>query len=117
MKPELPLLLRWALTVFCLPFLLAGILLTGSVVTLLTNSLSGWWFILLFFCLVPIGILLGGLVAYGIIVFFLTWASPNHPLLEQSEEKPGFMQRLIGPAFGAVRTFAIWLAPKRRHTP
>jgi hypothetical protein len=69
-------------------------------------------FLIAALCLVPAGILAGGLLAYGIIVFFLTWFRPDHPLLAFSDIKRG-LGRHINPAFRAMHALAVWLAPKR----
>ena len=63
--------------------------------------------------LVPAAILLGGLVAYGVIVFFLKWLKPDHALLAFADIESG-LGRHLNPAFRAVHALAMWLAPKRR---
>jgi hypothetical protein len=109
--------LKWpvklALTVFLMPFLVGGILLGGSVASWLTGGHASVWLWLLLPCLALVGILLGGLVAYGIIVFSLACISQTHPLLAESEETPGAIARFLRPAFRLVKAFALWLAPRR----
>ena len=70
-------------------------------------------FLVVALLLVPAAILLGGLIAYGIVVFFLRWLKPDHALLAFADIESG-LGRYLNPAFRAVHAFAIWLAPKRR---
>jgi hypothetical protein len=85
----------WAhagLGAFLLPFMLGGILLGTTVASRLHNSLSSelrvWWFV--YFCvLAVVGIYLGALLAYGILIFFLSWLAPGSPLLTlENVERP-----------------------------
>jgi hypothetical protein len=106
---------KLALGMFCLPFFIAGILLAGSAATWITgssNEHTSVWFLLVFPCLLPIGVVLGALIAYGIIVFFVGWISPSSPLLVESEEASGAVIRLLWPAFRRVKALALWLTPK-----
>ena len=62
----------------------------------------------------PLGILLGALIAYALIIFFLTWLTPDSALLVESQEPAsGRIARLLNPAFRLVRALAIRLAPTR----
>jgi hypothetical protein len=109
---------RLLLFLILAPFLVAGILLAHSAamwITGSTNSHGSPWYILAFMSLMPFGILLGSLVAYGIIIFFLTLVSPTHPLLTESEESLGVIARFIHPAFRMVRSPALRLAGTRRQ--
>jgi flagellar biosynthesis protein FliQ len=104
-----------ALAAIVLPFLLTGILVATNIAMWIAGtsaderSLS---FLIAALCLVPAGILAGGLLAYGIIVFCLTWFRPDHPLLAFSDIRSG-LARHINPAFRAMHALAVWLAPKR----
>jgi flagellar biosynthesis protein FliQ len=104
------------LAVVVLPFLVSGILVATKIAMWVTGTSAderSFSFLVAALCLVPAGILLGGLLAYGIIVFFLSWFKPLHPLLTFADIESG-LGRYLNPAFRAVHTFAIWLAPKRR---
>lgn len=111
------LLVRAALTLFVLPFLVGGMLLAGVVCSwfyesALFQSIPRLWMLLL-----PIltlaGIVLGGLVAYGIIIFFLSWLLPNSPLLVRCKVvNPRLTLRILYPAIHVVGRFARWMAPK-----
>jgi hypothetical protein len=58
-----------------------------------------------------LGIALGGLLAYGILIFFMAWLAPNSPLLtEEMAANLTWMQRLFHPLFPTVGRFARWLA-------
>jgi flagellar biosynthesis protein FliQ len=108
-------LLGLALAAIVLPFLLTGILIATKIAMWIAGTSAderSVSFLIAALCLVPAGILAGGLLAYGIIVFFLTWFSPDHPLLAFSDIKTG-LGRHINPAFRAMHAFAVWLAPKR----
>ena len=110
---------RTALTVYTLPFLMGGILLAGVVYSWLYESLGGDWRLLLFpslAILATTGIILGGLLAYGILVLAFLWIAPNSPLIAQTDEQAwGLGMRLLLPAFIAVqRKIAESLAPNRR---
>ena len=104
------------MAVIVLPFLVTGILVTTKIAMWVTGtgaderSLS---FLVAALCLVPAGVLAGGLLAYGVMVFFLRWFKPNHELLAFAEIERGF-GRYFNPAFRTVHAFAIWLAPKRQ---
>ena len=110
--------IRTALTVYTLPFLIGGILLAGVAYSWLYESLGGDWRLLLFplfAILANTGIVLGGLVAYGILVLAFLWIAPNSPLIAQADEQArGQGMRLLVPAFTAVRKIAESLAPSRR---
>lgn len=107
--------IRTALTLYTLPFLIGGILLAGVVYSWLYEPLGGEWRLLLFpllAILVIVGILLGGLIAYGVLIFALLWIAPNSPLLVQTDEHAsGLALRLLAPAFNRVRKLAESLAP------
>jgi hypothetical protein len=104
------------LTAVVLPFFVTGILLATKIAMWLTDtgaderSIS---FLVAASCLVPAALLLGALIAYGVIVFFLKWLKPGHPLLAFANIESG-LGRHLNPAFRAVHALAIWLAPKRR---
>ena len=104
------------LAAIVLPFFIAGILVATRIAMWLAGtgaderSVS---FLLAALILVPAGILLGGLIAYGIIVFFLKWLKPDHAMLAFADIERG-LGRYLNPAFRAVHTFAVWLARKRR---
>jgi hypothetical protein len=74
--------------------------------------LAVWlWPLLLVFAIV--GIQLGALVAYFMLMFVLFWLAPNSPLLVESEvASPTAAQRGLFPLFHAARKLARWLAPK-----
>jgi hypothetical protein len=99
-----------------LPFFVAGILVATRIAMWLTGagpderSVS---FLVAALFLVPAAILLGGLIAYGVIVFFLKWLKPDHALLAFADIESG-LGRHLNPAFRAVHALAMWLAPKRR---
>jgi hypothetical protein len=99
-----------------LPFFITGILVATRIAMWLAgagaNERSAV-FLLAALVLVPAGILLGGLIAYGIIVFFLKWLKPDHAMLAFADIERG-LGRYLNPAFRAVHAFALWLAPKRR---
>jgi hypothetical protein len=66
-------MVRIALTLLVLPFLLAGILLAGLAYSWLYDFLTGDLRVLLvpaFMALAIAGILLGALIAYGLLAFF-----------------------------------------------
>jgi hypothetical protein len=108
---------RVALTVFLTPFFVGGILLGAIVYSWLIESnghLSAWWWLLLP-CLALVGIASGGLIAYGIIIFFLAWLAPNSLLLVKFEVvNPSIALRILYPTFHAVGKFSRWLAPRPR---
>ena len=98
-----------------LPFLLAGILVATKIATWVAGTSPderSFSFLLAALCLVPAGILVAGLLAYGLIVFVLAWFKPDHALLAFSDIQSG-LGRHINPAFRAMHALAIWLAPKR----
>jgi hypothetical protein len=103
------------LAIVVLPFLVMGILVATKIAMLVTGasaderSLS---FLVAALCLVPAGVLFGGLTAYGIIVFALSWIAPNHPLVAFANIETG-LGRYLNPAFRAVHAFAIRFTPKR----
>jgi hypothetical protein len=103
------------LAVVILPFLLTGILVATKAAAWVTDtkadqrSLS---FLVVALCLVLPAILVSGLVAYGGVVFFIRWFQPNSRLLAFADIESG-LGRCLNPAFRAVHTFAIRLAPKR----
>ena len=104
------------LAVVVLPFLVTGILVTTKVAMWITGSAAderSFSFLIAALCLVPAGILVAGLLAYGLIVFVLRWFKPNHELLVFADIESG-LGRYFNPAFRAVHAFAIWLAPKHR---
>ena len=112
--------LRIALTLVCLPFFVAGILVAGWAAMWLTGSSPGhgtWSFPLVFFPLMFVCVLVGGLVVYAIVLFTLGWLAPNSPLLAESETLTGLSERLVGPAFRAVRVLVLALTPYRRKSP
>jgi len=99
-----------------LPFLITGILVATKLATWLTGAGADERsvpYLVAALCLVPAGILLGGLIAYGIIVFVLSWLKPDHALLAFADIESG-LGRHLNPAFRMVHALAIWLAPKRR---
>jgi hypothetical protein len=99
-----------------LPFLVVGILGATKVAMWATGT-SGdpqsHAFLIAALLLVPVGILLSGLLAYGTLVFFLKWFNPDHPLTAFADIESG-MGRYLNPAFRAVHAFAVRLAPKRQ---
>lgn len=107
---------RTGLTLFVLPFFIGGILLASVVYSWLYESLSGDSRALLFPCFVILattGIFFGALIGYGVLIFLLSWFAPRSPLLIQAEvEKPGWILRLLLPAFNAVRKIAQSLVPR-----
>ena len=108
-------LFRLLLAAVVLPFLIMGILVATKIAMWATGTSAderSVSFLIAALCLVPTGILLGGLLAYGIIVFFLSWLKPDHALLAFADVESG-LGRHINPAFRVVHAFAIWLAPKR----
>ena len=109
--------MRFALTLFVMPFVIGGILLAADAYSWLVESgqiQSHAWLWLLFLGLLPVGVLLGALFAYGVLIFLLTWLAPNSPLLTESEvQDPGRAHRVLYPAFHVVRRLSRWLAPKR----
>jgi hypothetical protein len=115
MQPHLTLRTRFALSVYLLPFLIGGILLGTRVAGWFYASLTGTsraWFFLLAIGFAAVGILFGTLLAYGILIFFITWLAPNSELLSVEElEKPAVAQRLFAPAFLMVRRLAQRVAP------
>ena len=99
-----------------LPFFVTGILVATKIAMWLTGTGAderSTPFLVAALCLVPAAILLGGLIAYGIIVFFLKWLKPDHALLAFADIESG-LGRHLNPAFRAVHALAMWLAPKRR---
>ena len=98
-----------------LPFLIAGILGATNFATWITGTRAGqesYAFVFATLLLVPAGILLAGLLAYGTLVFFLKWLKPDHALIQFAEIQSG-MGRYLNPAFRVVHALAIRLAPKR----
>src|SRR3977135_2964315 len=99
-----------ALAAIVLPFLLTGILVATKIAMWIAGTSAderSVSFLIAALCLVPAGTLAGGLLAYGIIVFFLTWFRPDHPLLAFSDIKSG-LGRYINPAFRAMPVVAVW---------
>ena len=98
-----------------LPFLIVGILGATKIAMWLAGTGAderSAVFMVAALILVPAGILLGGLVAYGVIVFFLRWIKPDHALLAFADIETG-MGRYLNRAFRAVHDLAIFLAPRR----
>ena len=110
--------MRLALMLFVMPFFIGGIWLAADVYSWLVESgqiQSPVWLWLLFLGLLPVGVLLGTLLAYGILIFLFTWLAPTSPLLTESEmQNPSWAERILYPAFHVVRRLSRWLAPKRR---
>ena len=108
---------RTAITLFVLPFFIGGIFLAAVPYSWLYESLTGdariWLFPSLVF-LAFSGILLGALLAYGVLVFTLSWVRPRRPLLNMEVERPGLALRFLAPAFSCVRRIAESLVPNRR---
>ena len=103
------------LTAILLPFFVAGILVAVRVAMWVTDT--SWQdrslaFLGVAVCLVPIGIFVAALIAYGLIVFFATWRSPSHPWATYTIMEHG-LGRFFNRPFRAVHTFSSWLAPKR----
>ena len=116
MQPRLPFRTRIGLSLYVIPFLVGGILLGTRVYDWFYESLTGtsraWWFPLAI-GFAAAGILFGALLAYGILVFILTWLAPGSALLSLEElEKPTRAQRMFAPAFLVVRKLAQRLAPR-----
>lgn len=103
---------RWAVGAFALPFFVGGITLgagcyTWLARTALGNSAAVFSLWLAFLPLMVAGILLGALIAHGILIFLLTWLTPDSALLTGSEAiNPTLSQRVLLPAFGAVGRLA-----------
>ena len=116
MKP-LSLAVRFALTLYILPFLVGGILLAAAPYSWLYKTLTGEWRLLLMpslLMLAPTCILVGGLVGYGFLVVTLLWVAPQSPLLIKDDiANPRWSLRLLGPAFVRVRALAELLGPRR----
>jgi hypothetical protein len=107
--------IRLGLNLILLPFALGGILAAAWSATWLSHSAAldnvGWNWVLLFLLLLTPGILLGGLIAYGLIVLSIAAVSPNHPLImAESEERSNRFVLFVWPAFRMVRSGALWLA-------
>ena len=104
---------------FMLPFMLGGILLAAYVYGWFYDSLTGdsrEWLFVLSMGLAAVGITLGALVGYGVLVFFLTWLAPASPLLAlDDDDKLTIPQRIFLPAFLAVRRLAQRMAPTPRQ--
>lgn len=112
--------LRVALTLLCLPFFLAGILVAGWVAMWATGASpehGNWSFPFVFFPLMLICVLVGALLVYAIVMFTFGWLAPNSELLLESEAAASFSQRLLWPAFRAVRVIALALTPYRHRKP
>jgi hypothetical protein len=62
---------------------------------------------------IPAGILGGGLLAYGVIVFFLTWFKPDHALLAFSDIESG-LGRQVGLVLLSLGG-ALWFGVARKH--
>lgn len=123
-RPQLTMTLRWplrvALTLLCLPFFLAGILVAGWVAMWATGASpehGNWSFPFVFFPLMLICVLVGALLVYAIVMFTFGWLAPNSELLLESEAAASFSQRLLWPAFRAVRVIALALTPYRHRKP
>jgi hypothetical protein len=110
-------IVKFAILLFCVPFFVAGIMLAGTVSMWITGATphnGNGWFLLVFPPMAFVGIFMGALVAYGIIVFFVGWRSPNSPWLALTgEEEVGRFRQFVYPVFRVVRALALWLAPKR----
>jgi hypothetical protein len=109
-------LFRLLLAAVVLPFLITGILAATRLAMWITGTSAderSFAFLLAALCLVPAAILIAGLTAYGIVVFFLSWFSPGHPLLAFADIESG-LGRHANPAFRAVHALATRLAPRRR---
>jgi flagellar biosynthesis protein FliQ len=99
-----------------LPFLITGILVATKIAMWVAGTSAderSFAFLITALALVPAGILLGGLLAYGALIFFLKWLKPDHALLAFADIESG-LGRYLNPAFRVVHALAIRLAPKRR---
>ena len=99
-----------------LPFLIAGILGSTKIAMWVTGTSAdqrSYSFLIAALLLVPVGILLAGLLAYGTLVFFLKWFKPDHALTAFADIESG-MGRYLNPAFRVVHALAVRLAPKRQ---
>src|SRR4029077_12605481 len=100
------------LAIVVFPFLLTGILVATKIAMWVTGTAAderSLSFLVAALFLVPVGILVAGLLAYGVMVFLLSWFKPDHELLAFADIEIG-LGRYINPAFRAVHTFATWLA-------
>ena len=98
-----------------LPFLIVGILGATKIAMWVTGTSAdqrSYAFLIAALLLVPVGILLAGLLAYGTLVFFLKWFKPDHALTAFADIESG-MGRYLNPAFRVVHALAVRLAPKR----
>src|SRR6059036_2397084 len=115
---SLPTPLRIALTVFVIPFFVGGILLATAAYSWLVEPLvpSGSLLWLLLPLLAVLGIALGGLLAYGILIFLIAWRAPSSPLLVEADvTSPSKAQRILYPMFHLVGKLARRLARACRN--
>jgi hypothetical protein len=102
-----------AIKAFVVPFLVGGLLLASATHGWLfgnSSSVVSWLSLLL---LAGVGVLLSGIVAHGILVFFIAWLAPDSPLIAESNTSPTTMsQRLLLPIFRGVGKFARSIAPR-----
>lgn len=107
---------RMALTLVCLPFFIAGILLAGWLAMWATGDARDGTALLAFVPLMVIGVMLGALGAYAVTVFAVGWVAPKSPLLRPSGVVGGKALRWLHPAFRATRTLALALTRYREDS-
>jgi hypothetical protein len=105
---------RLAIKAFLVPFVVGGFLLASAIHRWLfadaASALS--WLVLVLLSIACV--LFCGLLAHGILTFFIAWLAPDSPLIAESAISPptSMSQRLLLPAIRAVGRFARSFAPR-----